>query len=244
MSRNSSIALLTFDLDNTLWSVRQVIGNAERHMRALLETEVPGFNAQFRREDLLRTRELLLPEYPEIRHDLTQMRQRVLTYALRAYGLSDHDAQQTALAATEAFLHGRHEVEFFPDALNTLRTLSRYYTIAALSNGNADVERLGLGEVFAFSCSAAEIGASKPQPDMFEAALAKAGVRPEAAAHIGDHPVDDIQGASQVGMHTILVELDGVEPHPGAVGQATSPSAVVSTLAELPDVIRTLTTGD
>lgn len=243
MSRNRDIALLTFDLDNTLWSVRQAIGNAERHMREWLETEVPGFNDQFRREDLLRTRELLLPKHPEIRHDLTQMRKRVLAYALRAYGLSDHQAEQTALAATEAFLRGRHEVEFFPDALSTLRTLSRFYTIAALSNGNADIQRLGLSEVFAFSCSAAEVGASKPQPDMFEAALAKAGVRADAAAHIGDHPIDDIQGASQVGMHTILVELEGVEPHPEAIGKAANPSAVVSKLAELPDAISMLSRG-
>ena len=84
---------LTFDLDNTLWSVRQAIGNAERHMRAWLDTEVPGFNDQFRREDLLRTRELLLPQYPEIRHDLTQMRQRADEFIDLSEEVGDDDDQ-------------------------------------------------------------------------------------------------------------------------------------------------------
>lgn len=243
MSYNEHIKLLTFDLDNTLWSVRQVISNAERTMRDWLAVEVPGFNERFERIDYMRLREALMPEHPQIRHDLTEMRRIILLAALREFGQSEVQADLTARAATEQFLIGRHQVEFFPHARETLQALARHYTLAALSNGNADVRRLGLGDWFAFSCGAAEIGASKPMPDMFHAALERAGVSAKQAVHIGDHPIDDIQGASNIGMHTVLVTLPDVAPHPGAVDQPAEPTAEVSALRELPEVIRTLPTG-
>ena len=240
MSRNPKLKLITFDLDNTLWSVRQVIGNAEARMRTYLEGAAPGFNETFSRETLWQTRETLLPRYPEIRHDLTRMRELVLEHALEGFGLAKTQAGATAAQATQAFLEGRHEVEYFPHALEVLATLSRHYTLAALSNGNADIARLGLDRYFSFSCSAAEAGASKPASPMFEQALARAETTPTTAVHVGDHPIDDIQGASQVGMHTVLVELEGVEPHPGAKNQEAEASARVTCLSELPATLAEL----
>ena len=240
MSRADAVTLVTFDLDNTLWSVRKVIGNAEARMREHLAAALPDFNDHFTRDTLWRTREALLPVYPHIRHDLTAMRERVLEHALTEFGIAQSTAATLARSATQAFLDGRHEVEFFPHALDTLAKLSQRYTLAALSNGNADIGRLGLDRYFSFSCSAADAGASKPAPAMFQQALQRAGVAATAAAHVGDHPVDDIQGARDVGMHTVLVELDGVEPHPGTIGQEADASARVTCLSELPAVLDAL----
>ena len=46
-----------------------------------------------------------------------------------------------------------------------------------------------------------------PAPDMFLAALEHSGVAPCEALHIGDHPVDDMQGAQAVGMKTLWVNF-------------------------------------
>ncbi len=53
--------------------------------------------------------------------------------------------------------------------------------------------------------NAEDIGASKPHPDMFHAALRQTGVSATAIIHVGDDPEHDIQGARAVGMHTVWV---------------------------------------
>ena len=68
--------------------------------------------------------------------------------------------------------------------------------------------------------SSADVGKSKPSPDMFLESLSRYALAPEQAIHIGDNLVDDIQGARDVGMHTVWVNLEGAsrseedaEPH-------------------------------
>ena len=76
-------------------------------------------------------------------------------------------------------------------SVGALEVLSKRYTLAALSNGNADIRRLGLERIFAFHLNAEGVGAPKPQPAMFEAAL-RSGAWPGQAVHIGDNAVDDV----------------------------------------------------
>ena len=65
-------------------------------------------------------------------------------------------------------MDGRHDIEYFEDALDTLAHLARHYTLGALSNGNASVARLGLDRYFDFHLSAEGVGRRKPEPEMFE----------------------------------------------------------------------------
>ena len=69
------------------------------------------------------------------------------------------------------FHDARNRVTFFPGALEVLETLADSYTLGALSNGNADLKRIGIRELFGFHHSAESIGRRKPEPDMFRAAL-------------------------------------------------------------------------
>ena len=88
-----------------------------------------------------------------------------------------------------------------------LETLADSYTLGALSNGNADLKRIGIRELFGFHHSAESIGRRKPDPDMFQAALHSAGVQPEQALHVGDHPVEDVDAARQHGFHAVWANL-------------------------------------
>src|SRR5262249_27691620 len=71
-----------------------------------------------------------------------------------------------------------------------------------------DIARLGLSRFFRFAFSAADVGAAKPAPHMFRAALTHASALPHQMIHVGDNPVDDIDGAAQLGIATIWVNLD------------------------------------
>ena len=86
---------------------------------------------------------------------------------------------------------------------------------------------------------AEELNASKPAPDMFHAAIERAGVTPERIVHVGDHPEHDVQGAREVGMRNLTAidqQLGEIPIEPG--GPAASSAASHSTGSKSPDAVR------
>jgi putative hydrolase of the HAD superfamily len=76
-----------------------------------------------------------------------------------------------------------------------LERLARRYRLIAVSNGNAEVARIGLGEYFAGSVSARLHGVAKPDPSIFHAACAVARAAPHQVLHLGDDLALDVDGA-------------------------------------------------
>lgn len=229
----ADIKLITFDLDNTLWNVETVIGNAEARMRAWLHERVPDFTARFPAEAVMDLRNAVLEEAPELRHDLSKLREETLHRAMLQCGYRGREARLLAKEAFGIFIAARHEVEFFEGALETLETLSRDYLLGAITNGNADIVRLKLDRFFHFGYSSASVGVGKPAPEIFHAALRHAGARPHEAVHVGDHLRDDIEGARGVGMHTIWFNAAG-ERLPADV---RPPSHTVNAIEDVPATV-------
>ena len=225
------LRLITFDLDDTLWPVGPVIQRAEHRMRDFLDAQAPTVNKRFDRDGMAVLRDQVLQQQPQLVHDISTLRRLILKAALEACGYRNVDA--LAEQAFAAFLDARHDVEYFEDALDTLAYLSRHYTLGALSNGNADIARLGLDQYFSFHLSAESVGRRKPDPEMFERALQQAGVGPEAAVHVGDHVDDDIRGAANVGMATIWVNRPG-QPWPET---DVTPTWEIQELTELRSIL-------
>lgn len=205
----SRIAVVTFDLDNTLWNVDDVIRNAERVTRQWFDQRIPELNATLAPEDLVVIRKRIVVERPELAHDLSRIRRAVFEQAIVDVGRPAHEARHLADEAFQLFLAERHKVSFFDDALDVLERLTLRHQLGALTNGNADIARLGLDRYFRFAFSAADVGAAKPAPHMFRAALAHTDVDESRMIHVGDNPVDDVKGAADLGIATIWVNLEG-----------------------------------
>ena len=227
------IRLVTFDLDNTLWETDNTIRRAESAMRDALNRQVPDFAERFDFHATQALRDQVVADRPEIAHDVSSLRKEVLFRAARACGCAEDDARTYAEGAFEVFLLARHRVSYLDGALDLLTTLRSRYTLVSLTNGNADFARLGLDRYFAFGLTAADVGAMKPHRAMFDAALERANIAADEAVHIGDQPIDDIQGAKDVGMHTIWFNPDGAKDTVGA-------STQVSRLREIPQAIARL----
>jgi putative hydrolase of the HAD superfamily len=60
--------------------------------------------------------------------------------------------------------------------------------------------------------TSAEVGAAKPEPRVFERALAVAGVAPGEALHVGDKVDNDVQGAEAAGIRAVLLQREGEPP--------------------------------
>lgn len=198
----TGIALLTFDLDNTLWDVESVILRAEAGMHAWLDQHYPAWQ-DLGRDGLRRLRAQIMQCRPEIIHDLTALRLEVLRQGLCAAGYNLTQATEGATGAFDVFFQARNEVTLYDGVLPVLAELSARYPLYALSNGNADIVRAGLGAYFSGQLSAASVGYAKPHPRIYEQALAQAGVTAGQAVHIGDHPEQDIAAAQAVGMRAI-----------------------------------------
>jgi len=227
------IKCVTFDLDDTLWAVDPVIEAANRSLFDWLARNAELFTRHFSLADLPRLRREVLERHPEIAHSVTQIRLKLLEHGLLTAGYSPAQAEALALQAFEVFLDGRNQVEFFEHAVTMLQVLrERGLLIGALSNGNADVGRVGLGDYFDFQFNADGTGTEKPHPLMFEQALEKTGFRPEQMVHVGDNPVADIEGAHNAGYWTIWVNLKGVA-WPGG----PAPDQVVHDLSQVPGAL-------
>lgn len=229
-----SIALVTFDLDDTLWNVAPVMHSAEATLREWLATNAPLLGP-VPVEHLWAIRGRLLELDPTLRHRLSELRRRILDLALREAGYLDAEAVELAEQGFQVFLHARHQVDLFPEVHPTLEALANQYCLGVITNGNADVRRLGLADYFRFALSAEELGVGKPDPRPFEHALRFAGVRAEQAVHIGDHPGDDIAGAISAGMRAIWFNPQGK-----AWEGERQAHAEIHNLAELPDTLKRL----
>jgi putative hydrolase of the HAD superfamily len=131
-----------------------------------------------------------------------------------------------------------------PDAAPALRELrGRGLRLVVASNWDCSLpqvlEQAGLAELVDGAVGSAEVGADKPDPAVFEAALRVAGCPPELALHVGDSPVNDVDGAAAAGIRAVLLERDGVRLDGDARDAAASarPVARIGSLAELPRVL-------
>jgi len=192
----SSIHAITLDLDDTLWEIGPVIAKAEQHIHDHLQTRYPRIGKQYDVDRLRALRDGVMADHPEIGHDFTALRHRTFELLLADCGYDCGDAD----ALIEVFLEARHWVTLYPDVLDALQSLSARVPLVALSNGNADLERLGLDDYFVGSINARGVGALKPDPEIFRAACAALETAPENIMHIGDHPVEDVRGAQDFGM--------------------------------------------
>ena len=235
----ADIALVTFDLDNTLWNVELVIVRAEAHLRGWLDEHIPDYGRRLNPDAILALRSLALAEQPQLAHDVSALRRDVLYRGMRQCGLSEQDARSFAQAAFNEFLEARQQVVLFEGALDVLDRLAARYRLGALTNGNADIARIGIDRYFSFALNAADVGASKPAPEMFNEALRKAKARPHQGIHIGDHLVDDIEGANSAGMHSIWMN------HTGAALEShhSRPTREARALSELVAAVESIRAG-
>jgi len=197
-----TLAALTLDLDDTLWPVWPAIQRAEVLLLDWLRERAPATVAAHDTRTLRALRNAVAAEHPEWAHDLSAMRRESIRRALQAAG----DDPALAEPAFEVFFAERQRVELFADVLPALDRLAARWPIVALSNGNADVNRVpGLGRYFRASLSAREAGIGKPAPEIFARACALAGCAPAAVLHIGDDGALDVDGALAAGLRAAWV---------------------------------------
>ncbi|WP_110933237.1 HAD family hydrolase [Paenibacillus bouchesdurhonensis] len=86
------------------------------------------------------------------------------------------------------------------------------YTMALITNGqtliqHGKINQLGIRDDFDLIIVSEEAGVKKPNPRIFEMAIEELQLKPEECVYIGDHPINDIEGAARIGMETIWIKV-------------------------------------
>ena len=226
------IRLITFDLDETLWGGVEVVRRAETEMIHWVAAKVPEFRTRYqtRAADI---RAATLVKRPRIHYDFNKIRLAVVEDILKECGLEPRDACEIATAALCIFHGHRNQIKITQDAVALLRRLHKQYILASVSNGTSEVFRSPLKEFFELSVYARNMGTCKPDPAMFEVVLSHTKTLPEQAIHIGDHPIEDLAVAKQLGMHAIQFFTGEHAPSPQA-------DRVVNQLADVPAAVQAI----
>lgn len=230
----NNIQLLSFDLDDTLWPCKPTIISAENKLYQWLKTNVPEIPSQLSIEQVREKRFEFVKHHPEFEHDLSVVRIESLKALADEFDLDDSWVD----AAFQIFYEARQEVTLFEDVAEVLNRLQKNYRLVAVSNGNADINKTGVGHWFEFSVSAAEVGHRKPHPAIFQKVIEKSGLPAADILHIGDDPHYDIYAASQFGIRSVWLNRNGAE----WVHEGYQADYLIRNLTELPTLLANLKT--
>ena len=204
---NFSIQAITLDLDDTLWPFAPIGARIDQVLYEWMLQHSPATAAMYPVAAMRELRERSFRDNPQLHYDLSALRRLTLHEALHTSG-----ADLALLEpAYEAFYAARNQVEFYPDALDALARIAARVPVAALSNGNADLQRIGVDHHFSFQLGSREHGAAKPAASIFHAACDRLGVAPAQVLHVGDHADMDVVGAMQAGLRGCWINR---EAHP------------------------------
>jgi putative hydrolase of the HAD superfamily len=217
---------ILFDLDDTLWPIAPVIAEAETTLHAWLATHAPKVAQAFSIDELRARRMALLAAEPNYHLDLGKLRRAALEAAFAHAGedLAHIDG------AMQHFFAARNAVKPYDDVLPGLLHLADRVTLGAVTNGNADLEVIGIAHHFKVALAASHFGRAKPDPAIFLAACDALGVEPRHAVYVGDDLRLDVEGAQKAGLRAVWMNRTGSNAH---VELGIMPDAICSSFEEL-----------
>jgi putative hydrolase of the HAD superfamily len=223
------VRAVTLDAAGTLVTVAEPVGDTYARVAARhgLHVSPAGAEEGFRRA--IASRPPLA--FPDVREPELSERERAWWYAVVRDALgatAPRAALDAACAELFAYYADAAAWHLFPEVPRVLETLrARGCKLAVVSNFDgrlpALLDTLGVTQRIDAIVRSSLAGSAKPDPAIFRAALARLGVAPADALHVGDGALDDVTGALGAGLRAALVDRRGHAPAVPA-GVAVLPS--------------------
>ncbi|BBM63415.1 5-amino-6-(5-phospho-D-ribitylamino)uracil phosphatase YigB [Vibrio alfacsensis] len=192
------VKAMTFDLDDTLYDNYPVIVRMEQELLSWLSRNHPAV-AHWGKAEWLAVKKQVVEQQPELKSDVTRWRWVQLKRAFLDAGYDEPDAENAAQAGVDIALDWRSRFTVPQTSLDILTQLRKQLPLVAITNGNVDLDRIGLAPFFELVLKAGPDGRAKPEPDLFNKAQQFLDVPAQHILHVGDHLVTDVLGAKQSG---------------------------------------------
>ena len=202
------IRLIAFDLDDTLWPCMPVIEAAEQQLYDWLGQYYPRITDNHSPESMVEERKTFTQRDPLFGIDLSLMRREFLRYIADRHG---YHGPTVSAEGFEVFFNARQQVTFYDDVDDALDWLAERYQLGAISNGNASVQHVGLGEFFKHSPSASDVQTAKPDPKIFSHFVQQSGYQADEILYVGDHPLNDVVAPLAAGYQAVWLNREGSE---------------------------------
>jgi putative hydrolase of the HAD superfamily len=219
---------ILFDLDHTLWDYE---ANAIETLEALFFQHLrhhPVAFADFQRHFFcINTR--LWADYDQGLISRDVIREQRFQRVLQEVGVDDYEL---SLRFSDDYVReSPTKKRLLPHALDVLNYLSARYPMAIVTNGFEDIQQVkinsaGLRPYFAAIVTSETAACKKPEPGIFELALARIGCRANEVLMVGDNLLTDMAGARQAG-------IDQVCYNPAGASHNTAPTYEIRRLDEL-----------
>ena len=193
------VTVISFDLDDTLWNGTEVLIKAEKAMMEWIQLNVPKV-MDLSREEMRDKKIKFVKSNPHLKYQVSGVRQKFLHSLFEEFDIPA--AEKYSHQCFDAFYQARQKVTLFQGVEDVLTDLKKDFQLISLTNGNADIELVGLKSYFDLSLNGENFSKPKPDPEMFEYALQQLNAKPDQILHVGDHPNHDMLGAFEVGMRT------------------------------------------
>ena len=245
------IQAVIFDLDDTLidWSqpqlsweeyTRPMTDNLQSHLSAAGH-QVPEPDEFYRC-----MRDQVQEEWTAAREDWTGASfDGALRRTLRVCGIDESlvDLQELMRAYANTY-QPMPGVELYEDALEVLAELrERGYRLGLITNSflpmwmrDVELRHYNLIDVFDARITSGDAGYMKPHPAIYRHMLELLDTTPEQSVFVGDRPQNDIAGANDVGMISILID----PPHLQRDASEHVPDYTIERLGELVEILERL----
>lgn len=200
---SAPIRVLSFDLDDTLYDNVPVIKKTIQAYYDKIWELVPEAKVQGE-VFWLNLRKQVIVDQPELFHDVTQWRIEVLTRGFKQLGLSGDRLTSSVDDVFQAFVTARSDFEVPQQTFDVLDKLRQKYPLVAATNGNVDINAIGLAPYFVGYYRAGEQNMrSKPYPEMLHLIAKQLDVPVSSILHIGDNVTTDVQVAHNAGAQSL-----------------------------------------
>lgn len=229
----SGVKVVSFDLDDTLWPLERVLLDAEQKQYDWIVENAANVANDLSRQQVSQKRSEFLKLNPQWFGDVTAMRKHSLAALFAEYDYSADAVNNMVEDVFAVFYQARSQVVLFDDALQCLEDLRKTFKVAAITNGNADLEIAGIAHLFDDVRCATLQSPPKPDTHMFFACAKEFGVVPAEILHVGDNIQTDVGGGQAAGTLTAWYNPGGL------AWPADQPVATVElkNLAELPRLL-------
>ena len=212
----NQVTIIAFDLDDTLWPCMPVIQHAEKTLYGWLSEHYPRITANHNPEQMVDLRKQFTAQDKKYSVDLSKMRHDFLKKLATD---NEYDSTEMADRGFDVFYNARQEVNFYDDVFPVLERLKLKYRLGAITNGNASVEKVGLGHLIEHTVSAIDLQVAKPDKRIYQNLAERFDVATEEILYIGDHPEYDVIGPQIAGLRSAWINRENQQwpqslPHP------------------------------
>lgn len=202
-----AIHAMTFDLDDTLYDNMPYIYAAEAALSEYIAEHFPKASS-ISKAQWFAFKQRALKDMPEIKYDMGQLRLATLKLGLGSVGYAGEELATGAYACFSYFYAQRSHFKVPSAVTDILASLSDHIPLVAITNGNVNVDSIGIGQYFTHVYHANSEHRAKPHADMFSKAAKALALAPHQILHVGDNMTNDVLGAYQSGYRTAWYAAD------------------------------------